>query len=123
MHKEAFVVVVDVVGFDVVEDEVEIDEDEELVVVVAVVDDVEEVGGTVDVDETEEDEELPWFAQGCCDSRSVATYKLSLSGPPQISVPSPLQAILQSPLGAETVPLPVSQNLRVSVLLSKHSNN
>jgi hypothetical protein len=87
-------------------------EDEDVVDVVVVVELVV-LGGELEVLEVEvveggaddEDDELPPL-QGCVDSKSVATYKSRVELPPQVSVESPVQGILQELLLNSEVPLP-----------------
>lgn len=86
-------------------DEVTVDE----LLVVMTVDEAEEeldedvVLVTVAMEEEDED---PPFWQGWLDSRSVATYRFKAFRPPQVSVLSPVQGMLQEEDEIGRVPLP-----------------
>lgn len=107
-----------VVGFDVVEQLVDLEvvevvrvDEEDVEVVVQVVllddeDDVPELVGVLVGAEVDDEDDGGGALQGSEDSRSVATYRFRVALPPQVSAELPVQGTLHELAGKDAVPLP-----------------
>lgn len=73
-----------------------------------VVVDVEDGVGVLEVEVVVEETTGGVYPQGWMDSKSLAPYKFNAPGPPQVSVLSPEQGMLQLLLSIGTLPLPIT---------------